>query len=135
VKVRRHSRPRARIEIIPMIDTVFFLLVFFMMASLAMTVYRGLPITLPQAASGQRVPDTATVTVSGDGRLWLDRNEVTLAELRARLEAGVRENAALTAIINADSAARHGLVVEVMDGARMAGVSSLAIAVRPKESR
>jgi biopolymer transport protein ExbD len=118
-----------------MIDTVFFLLVFFMMASLAMTVFRGMPITLPQAASGQRVPDTATITISGDGRIWFNRDEVSLAELKTRFEASARENPGLTAIVNADSAARHGLVVEVMDGARLAGVTSLAIAVRPKEDR
>jgi biopolymer transport protein ExbD len=134
VRLARYRRPRARIEIIPMIDTVFFLLVFFMMASLAMAVYRGLPVTLPKAASGQRAPDSATVTVTADGRLWFNREEVTLERLRARLQAGVRDNPALTAIINADQAARHGLVVEVMDGARRAGVTSLAIAVRPAES-
>jgi biopolymer transport protein ExbD len=133
--VRRYPRPRPRIEIIPMIDTVFFLLVFFMMASLAMTVFRGMPITLPKAESGQRVPDTATVTVSGDGRIWFNRDEVSVAELRSRFEASVRDNPALTAIVNADAAARHGLVVEVMDGARLAGVTSLAIAVRPREAR
>jgi len=134
VKLARSRRPRARIEIVPMIDTVFFLLVFFMMASLAMTVYRGLPVTLPRASSGERAPDSATVTVAADGRLWFNRDEVTLDLLRARFEAGVRDNPGLTAIINADQAARHGLVVEVMDGARRAGVTSLAIAVRPAET-
>jgi biopolymer transport protein ExbD len=133
--VRRHGRPRARIEIIPMIDTVFFLLVFFMMASLAMTVYRGLPVTLPQAATGQRVPDQVMVTVTADGRVSFNREEVSLERLHALFEAGVRQNPALTAVINADEAARHGLVVEVMDGARRAGVFSLAIAIRPRESR
>jgi biopolymer transport protein ExbD len=133
--VRRHGRPRARIEIIPMIDTVFFLLVFFMMASLAMTVYRGLPVTLPQAATGQRVPDQVMVTVTGDGRVSFNREEVSLERLHALFEAGVRQNPGLTAVINADEAARHGLVVEVMDGARRAGVTSLAIAIRPREAR
>ena len=50
MKVARHPTKKARIEIIPMIDTVFFLLVFFMMASLSMTVYRGVPLSLPKAA-------------------------------------------------------------------------------------
>ena len=53
MKLPRTSLRRARIEIIPMIDTVFFLLVFFMMASLSMTVHRGMPVSLPRAASGQ----------------------------------------------------------------------------------
>jgi biopolymer transport protein ExbD len=118
-----------------MIDTVFFLLVFFMMASLAMTVYRGFPVTLPQAATGQRVPDQVMVTVTGDGRVSFNREEVSLERLHALFEAGVRQNPGLTAVISADEAARHGLVVEVMDGARRAGVTSLAIAIRPREAR
>jgi hypothetical protein len=48
----RSTTKKARIEIIPMIDVVFFLLVFFMMTSLAMTIYQGLPVSLPEAASG-----------------------------------------------------------------------------------
>ena len=51
--LRRRESRRARIEIVPMIDVVFFLLVFFMMASLSMAVYGGLPVNLPQAATGQ----------------------------------------------------------------------------------
>jgi biopolymer transport protein ExbD len=75
-----------------------------------MTVYRGLPVTLPQAATGQRVPDHVMVTVTRDGRLSPNREEVSLERLRALFEAGVRQNPGLTAVISADEAARHGLV-------------------------
>ena len=50
---------KARIEIIPMIDTIFFLLVFFMISTLSMSQYRGMPVNLPKAASGRQVPPKA----------------------------------------------------------------------------
>src|SRR5262245_19124459 len=84
--LRSRAPRRARIEIIPMIDVVFFLLVFFMMASLAMTIYHGLPVSLPQAASGQRnAAETAAITLSRDGGTFLDREPVTVPGLGARL--------------------------------------------------
>jgi biopolymer transport protein ExbD len=64
MKLRRRESRRARIEIVPMIDVVFFLLVFFMMASLSMAVYAGLPVNLPQAATGQvAASETASDTI------------------------------------------------------------------------
>jgi biopolymer transport protein ExbD len=86
-----------------------------------MTVYRGLPVTLPQAATGQRVPDHVMVTVTRDGRLSPNREEVSLERLRALFEAGVRQNPGLTAVISADEAARHGLVSRSWTGRGVRG--------------
>ena len=62
-----------------MIDVVFFLLVFFMMASLAMTIYQGLPVNLPEAASGQRnAAETASITLSRDGGSFLNSEPITV---------------------------------------------------------
>jgi biopolymer transport protein ExbD len=71
VKLRRRPPRKARIEIIPMIDTVFFLLVFFMMASLAMTVHGGIPVNLPKAARAEgRVVDVMDAArLAGVGKL------------------------------------------------------------------
>ena len=133
--LRRRERAKARIEIIPMIDVVFFLLVFFMMASLAMTMYRGVPVNLPHAATGQAaVAENATVTVSRDGRTYLNREPVEASELGPRIRPLLTANPKLAVIINADTAVAHGRVVDVLDGLRGAGVSRLAIAVVP-ESR
>lgn len=130
----RRSPRRARIEIIPMIDVVFFFLIFFMMATLAMAVHRGLPVHLPSAATGQRGPEqSVSLTVTKEGQTYLNKQPVTLAELPASLRALVAENPDLAVIINADEEVIHGRVVEVLDEIRGAGVSRLSIAVTPRE--
>ena len=134
--LRRRERKRARIEIIPMIDVVFFLLVFFMMASLSMTVYRGLPVNLPRATSGSKPPaESAAITVSRDGQAYLDRQPVTREVLGQRLRGLVGANPLVAIIITADEAAMHGRVVDVLDEVRTAGVTRMAIAIRPEAPR
>ena len=134
--LRRRERKRARIEIIPMTDVVFFLLVFFMMASLSMTVYRGLPVNLPRATSGSTPPaESAAITVSRDGQAYLDRQPVTREVLGQRLRGLVGANPLVAIIITADEAAMHGRVVDVLDEVRTAGVTRMAIAIRPEAPR
>ncbi len=136
MKLLQRPPRKARIEIIPMIDTVFFLLVFFMMASLSMAVYRGVPVNLPKAASGQHeVRENAALTVAKGGELFLDKQPIAWEALPNRLTALVATNPELTVIINADESVPHGRVVEAMDAARQAGVSRMAIAVKPAEAR
>ena len=130
--ISRRARRRARIEIIPMIDVVFFLLVFFMMASLSMTVYRGMPVNLPRAVSGSTPPaESAAVTVARDGQAYLDRQPVTREVLGERLRTMVAANPAVAIVITADEAVVHGRVVDVLDEVRLAGVTRMAIAIRP----
>jgi biopolymer transport protein ExbD len=132
MNLRLRERRRARIEIIPMIDVVFFLLVFFMMASLSMTVYRGLPVNLPRAATGATPPaETAAITVAPDGQAYLDREPVTRAALGERLRRLVGANPSVAIVITADEAVAHGQVVDVLDEVRGAGVTRMAIAIRP----
>jgi biopolymer transport protein ExbD len=133
--VRRTEPRRARIEIVPMIDVVFFLLVFFMMASLSMSVYGGLPVNLPRAATGQvSAAETASVTVDREGHAFLNREPVPPAALEARARALLQANPTLAVVINADGDAVHRHVVAVLDALRLAGVSRMAIAVAPAES-
>jgi biopolymer transport protein ExbD len=132
VRLRRRESRRARIEIVPMIDVVFFLLVFFMMASLSMAVYAGLPVNLPRAASGQvAASETASVTIDHDGHAYLNREPVAMADLDQRVRQLLQGNPALAFVINADGDAAHRHVVAVLDALRLAGVSRMAIAVTP----
>jgi biopolymer transport protein ExbD len=135
VKIARREGRKARIEIIPMIDTVFFLLVFFMMASLAMTVDRGMPVNLPAAASGQATrDDKAAITLDREGRMYLNREPTTRDSLGGQLRTLLAANPNLMVMINADGEVLHRRVVDVVDVARTAGISRLAIAVVPTEA-
>ena len=123
---------RARIEIIPMIDVVFFLLVFFMMASLSMTIYQGLPVNLPEAASGQKsTAETASITLRKDGGSFLNGEPVTVAGLGERIRPLLVRHRDLAVIVNADREVSHARVVDVLDALRVTGVGKIAIAVAP----
>jgi biopolymer transport protein ExbD len=135
VKLERRPARKARIEIIPMIDVVFFLLVFFMMASLSMTMYRGMPVNLPTAASGQVTrDDNAAITLARDGQTYLNREPIAREALGDRLHALLASNPNLVVMVNADGEVLHRRVVDVVDVARTAGVARVAIAVMPGDA-
>ena len=135
MKLRRRPPRKARIEIIPMIDTVFFLLVFFMMASLAMTVHGGIPVNLPKAARAEAARAPVSVSISRDGTVYLEREPLEPAQITARLQARARAEPDVAVVIEADTDGLHGRVVDVMDALRLAGIGKLAIAVTPREAR
>ena len=132
MRLPRQGYKRARIEIIPMIDVVFFLLVFFMVASLAMTRQTGLPVNLPKASAASRDPVAKiTVTVQRDGAVFVDKQPVAPVDLEAVLRAELRGNPKAVLVINADESVRHGTVIAVMDQAKKAGASRMVIATKP----
>lgn len=134
MKLRRRPPRKARIEIIPMIDTVFFLLVFFMMASLSMTVHGGIPVNLPKAARAEAARGPVTISIGRDGVVYLEREPIEPAQLTARLRKRAQAEPDVAAVIEADTDVRHGRVVDVMDAARVAGIGKLAIAVTRRDA-
>ena len=123
---------RARIEIVPMIDTIFFLLVFFMIASLAMTRQTGMPVNLPKAKAAARDPVAKiTITLTRSGGLYVDKRPMPLSALGAALQDQLRGNPRAVVVINADKQVRHGRVVAAMDEAKKAGATKMMIATQP----
>jgi biopolymer transport protein ExbD len=123
------ARRRGRIEIIPMIDVMFFLLATFMLASLAMQNLHALRVNLPRGTAQSLVVDRSpTLTVTADGRLLVDQNEIAFEQLAAVLRA--RLGAGTTVIVNADAAAPNGAVVRAMLEARAAGADKFLFAIR-----
>jgi len=123
------TRRRGRIEIIPMIDVMFFLLATFMLASLAMQNLHALRVNLPRGtAQSLAVDRSPTLTVTADGRLLVDQNETVFEQLALVLHA--RLGSGTTVIVNADTAAPNGLVVRAMLEARAAGADKFLFAIR-----
>ena len=136
MRLRRREIKKARIEIIPMIDTIFFLLVFFMISTLSMARYTGLPVNLPKAATGQQTPgESAAVTIKPDGTVAIDKQDMPSTQVGEILKSRLVKNPDLLVLINADEKVAHGFVVDIMDAARRAGVTKMAIAIKPKNSR
>lgn len=133
MRISRRPLKKARIEIIPMIDTMFFLLVFFMLASLAMIQQHGLPVNLPHAATGQdEIKTVVTLTLTQDGKLYYEKEALgSAAEITTRLTALQNGGRKPSVVINADRSVEHGRVIEVLDATRKSGVISVAVAVSP----
>jgi len=127
------AKKKPRIEIIPMIDTMFFLLVFFMIATLSMTMQHGMPVNLPEASSTtNKVQQPVSLTITENGDLFYNKDMITIHELQTRLIGLIQRDADPTIVINADEHVEHGLVVKVMDKVRLSGIPNMAIATEPK---
>ena len=93
MRVPRRVPEKARIEIIPMIDVIFFLLVFFMISTLSMTMSRGLPVNLPTAATSQKeMRENVNLTVTQDGKMFLNKQQVTLQDIFVFEKSGLTED-------------------------------------------
>ena len=129
------AKKTARIEIIPMIDTMFFLLVFFMIATLAMTLQRGMQVNLPSAESTTETPaEEVSLTLTKDGALYYNKEQISLQDLESRLTHLRQNKTDPSLLINADEQVPHGRVIKVMDLVRLSGITSMGIATKPSAS-
>ena len=134
MKIQRAREARqGRIQIIPMIDVMFFLLATFMLASLTMQNLHSLPVHLPEGRSDPiqaRAP--VTLTVTKDKAIFLDATPVTIATIAEALKPLIQASKGHV-IVAADSAAPQGVVVKAMLEARRAGAEHFLIAVKYNE--
>jgi biopolymer transport protein ExbD len=124
---------KARIEIIPMIDIMMFLLVFFMLATLKMIQGAGIKLDLPQSSTAEQLQQTIKVSIGvtkGD-QLYLDAKEITPEALTAHLQELVHEAKKVDVAIAGDEGTSYKNIVKVMDLVRAAGISSVALATNP----
>lgn len=127
------AKKKARIEIIPMIDTMFFLLVFFMIATLSMTLQKGMPVNLPTAGSAtDDVPEQISLTLTKKGELFFNKEPIKVLDLEPRLQSLLQTGGEPAVVINADESVNHGRVIEVMDSVRKSGILNMAIATKPE---
>jgi biopolymer transport protein ExbD len=133
VRLRSYQPKKARIEIIPMIDTIFFLLVFFMIASLAMTTAKGMPVNLPKAsAATERPVCKVVITLSESGAYFVDKTRVDFAGIRDTLARKLKDNPGAVVVINCDKAQSWEKGIQLADEAKRAGAKYLTIATEPK---
>jgi biopolymer transport protein ExbD len=124
------ARRKGRIEIIPMIDVMFFLLATFMLASLSMQNLHSVAVNLPKGAATPLQPKTpVTLAVTRDGGLFLNDTPVALATLAPTLKS-MMAGPDTTIIVAADSEAPNGIVVQAMLRAKEAGAERFQIAVK-----
>jgi biopolymer transport protein ExbD len=126
------TRPFAQgvgLDLTPMVDVVFQLVIFFMVSTTFITLESGLPVDLPQAQTTQaQASDVPTVTITQDGRIFLAGAEVSEGDLVSALRAALAEAPSRTVVLRADQTIQYGVSVRVMDLIRQAGAERVAIA-------
>jgi len=125
------GKKKARIEIIPLIDVIFFLLATFVLFTLSLNKSNGIPVTRPNSETGEpRDPaGWATVSVTATGTLALDRDPISLDEFLSRLKTFHLQHPEPDAhiLINGDAEAMWNVAYYVLDEARKAGIQKVLI--------
>jgi biopolymer transport protein ExbD len=129
---------KARIEIIPLIDIIFFLLATFVMVSLSMTKNQGVNVALPTAGTAASLGDNkemekaVTLSVNGKGELFWNKDKITIAQLPMKLQSFKTTSKDPKVIINSDGAADFKHVVAVLDEVRKVGIAKVGINTEKK---
>ena len=116
MKVNLRAQKRARVEILPLIDIVFLLLVFFIYAMLSMAVHKGISVNLPTSSSARIERDLLlSVTIKDSGEILLDKNSIPLKDLARFLKLSTKGQEAPGVLLFADKRVSCQLLVKVLD--------------------
>ena len=121
---------KARIEIIPLIDIVFFLLATFVMLSLSMVKNLGVDVNLPSATTSSKQVNSnqyTSITVTDKGEIYFNKEKISAAELPVRLGQLKKINNDPTIVLNGDEKASYGRAIFVLDEARRIGIKKIAL--------
>lgn len=135
MKFKRHVEfEKGQLDIAPLIDVVFLLLIFFMLTS-SYIFQPGIKINLPKAVTSEVIQEkNLIITVSAEDLIYLDNRSVTLKQLKAHLQSAAKQDRPL--LIQADRQASLGKVVQIWDLCRETGLTQINIATnQPTEKR
>jgi biopolymer transport protein ExbD len=128
-KVRTEEED-AQIDMTPMLDIVFIMLIFFIVTTVFVK-EAGIEVNKPEASEAF-MPKNANIfiAITDDGDVWLDKRQVAVDSVRANIERLLTEQPTDYVIIQADVKSKHGVVVKVMDQVKDAGVDKISVATR-----
>lgn len=130
---RLREREQSEVNLTPMLDVVFIMLIFFIVTA-SFVKESGIEVVRPRAETAQRQERAnILIAIRDDGEVWIQRRAIDLRAVRANIERLMAENPQGGVIILADENSRNGVLVEVMDQARLAGAQSISIAAEVKE--
>ncbi len=128
---------KARIEIIPLIDIMFFLLASFMMVSLSQIHMKGIKVNLPVGQKGetQSKSDYISVSVDQNGNPFFDKEEMDYDKLTARLKTVHSENPEAKVFVRGDAGTVHGNIIKVLDILRSVGFYKIAFEIKSEAAK
>ena len=127
---------KARIEIIPLIDIMFFLLASFMLVSLSMIHFQSIKMDLPTATMAKRdfKPDIVNISVDKAGNISIDKQTMNMVAVQNYLSNKFRVNTNVPVYISGDKDATHGTIIGVLDLVRRQGIQKVSFAIAPQAS-
>jgi biopolymer transport protein ExbD len=121
-----YEEKKARVEMLPLIDVVFLLLVFFIYAMISMVVHHGIKVELPSAGSSSlEQSDYISITIDADNRLFLNKEPVEASQLAAQV-LNLRANNTKPVFIDGDQKADLGLAIELLDQLKQVGIEEIS---------
>ena len=127
-RARKREQQESEVNLTPMLDVVFIMLIFFIVTA-SFVKEAGIDISRPPAATAERKErGNILVAITDNDQIWVDRRQVDPRALRANIERLHAENPQGSVVIQADIKSTNGLLVLVMDAARLAGVKNVALA-------
>jgi biopolymer transport protein ExbD len=121
------------VNVTPMLDVVFIMLIFFIVTA-SFVKEAGIDVNRPDAATAERKErGNILVAITENGQIWINKRQVDPRAVRANIERMHAENPQGSVVIQADENSRNGLLVQVMDAARLAGVYEVSIAAEVTE--
>ena len=130
------SNSESEVNILPLIDVLFAILLFFMLSSIVLTEKNQIAVkrpTISQAEQVGKAKKTITITLKNNGKLYLEENELLTAELSQRLKRLSQDNSIDQVLIDADKACVYGEVMEILDIVKAAGLNSIGLAVNKRD--
>lgn len=128
---RKHTQADdAQIDMTPMLDVTFIMLIFFIVTT-SFVKEAGVEVTRPIATTAELAAQgNIMVGVTGTGQIWMQKQATDLSGVRLRVEQAIAEYPESSVVIVADQGAPSGVVIQVMDQARLAGAQNVSIAAR-----
>ncbi|MBC54068.1 MAG: biopolymer transporter ExbD [Gammaproteobacteria bacterium] len=127
MKKRDDDENTGEIDLTPMLDVVFILLIFFIVTSVFVT-EAGIDVNKPDASTAEsRSQDLILIAVSGDGQIWIDGEQIDARFIRSRFERRLAETPNASVVIQGDEAAENQHVLRILEAARDANIASVSI--------
>ena len=135
IKIKIPVRKKARIEIIPLIDVIFFLLATFVLFTLSLNRILSVPVELPTAQQSKEKPlidDSVTIQVSGEGAVFWNREPIDMGDLPSRIAYYKTQTENPRVLVAGDEHARFGQTIAVLDEIRKAGIEKFSVETHPR---
>ncbi len=133
IQRRTRERDTSEVNLTPMLDVVFIMLIFFIVTA-SFVKEAGIDISRPPAATAERKErGNILIAITANDQIWIDRRHVDPRSVRANIERLHAENPQGSVVIQADKDSKNGLLVQVMDAARLAGVTNVSLAAEVVE--